>query len=147
MKIVLTTGCFDVFHVGHLYHLKAAAEFGKLYVAVTSDSNVKKGPNRPVFPQQERLALVQNIRCVSYAFIVDNWQQAMRMAKPNIYVKGSEYERCLPEKEYCERHRIALVFTREPTYSSTKLLHYYADRSPDGPSIKEESAVRGGAHP
>ena len=144
MKVVLTTGCFDVFHVGHLYHLQAAAKLGKLYVAVTSDSHVKKGPFRPAFPQKERLEIVKNMRCVSYAFIVDNWQQAMRLAKPSIYVKGGEYEKCLPEKDYCERHGIQLVFTKEPTYSSTQLLHYYADRSSTSDSGNETGAIRGG---
>ena len=129
MKIVLAHGVFDVLHYGHLRHLQAAAKLGKLCVAVTSDANVNKGPHRPVFPAHERLEMVKALRCVTWAGIVDNWKEALESIKPDIYVKGSDYERNLPEKSYCRRHGIEVIFTKEPSYSSTKLLHYYADRS------------------
>jgi len=129
VKIVLAHGCFDVFHYGHLRHLQAAAKLGKLCVAVTSDANVNKGPHRPVFPQHERLELIKGLRCVTWAGIVDNWKEALESIKPDIYVKGADYERNLPESAYCRRHGIEIVFTREPSYSSTWILHYYADRS------------------
>ena len=122
MKIVLAHGCFDGFHYGHLRHLQAAAKLGKLCVAVTSDASVGKGPGRPVFPEYERLDMVKALRCVTYAEIVNSWQEALDAVKPDIYVKGAEYEKNLPERRYCQRHGIEIVFTKEPVYSSTKIL-------------------------
>jgi len=128
MKVVLAHGCFDLLHYGHLRHLQAAAKLGRLCVAVTSDANVKKGDGRPVFPQHERLEMIQALRCVVWAGIFDGWKEAMEAIKPDIYVKGSEYEKNLPEQGYCHRRGIEIVFTKEPVYSSTKLLSYYRDR-------------------
>ena len=122
MKIVLALGCFDGLHYGHLRHLLAAARYGKLCVALTSDAAAGKGPGRPVFPQRERLEMLKALRCVSYAEIVDSWHDAFEAIRPDIYVKGAEYEKNLPEMKYCRRHGIEIVFTKEPVYSSTKIL-------------------------
>src|SRR5580658_1034700 len=54
-KIVLCHGVFDLFHIGHLRHLKSASEFGDiLVVSITGDKFVNKGPDRPAFPSELR---------------------------------------------------------------------------------------------
>ena len=125
-NIVLCGGCFDPFHYGHLAHLEAAKREGELlYVAVTRDEYVNKGPGRPVFPEQERLAVVRAISCVHYAFLTSSAIEALKYIDPDVYVKGIEYEGKLPEEEYCKREGIKIVYTREKTYSSSQLLRYY----------------------
>ena len=131
MKIVLAMGCFDPLHIGHVYHLRAAAKLGKLCVAINTDASIDKGPYRPAFPQAERLDMIKELRCVSWAGLFDGWRQAMEEIKPDIYVKGDDWEgQAIPEKAYCSRHGIELVFTKEPRYSSTDILNYYRDRVP-----------------
>jgi cytidyltransferase-like protein len=130
--IVLANGCFDLLHVGHLYHLQEAKKLGEvLYVAVTRDAYVNKGPLRPVFPEQERLAMVRALSIVHGAFLADSAQQALERIHPDIYVKGSEYIGLLPEEAWCMANGIAVAYTRSKIYSSTKLLHHY-DRLQQG---------------
>lgn len=136
MKIVLAHGCFDPLHYGHIYHLQAASKLGThLYVAVTDDKHVGKGPHRPAIPQQQRLDSVRALRCVTYGFLVEGWQEAMRLVRPHVYVKGAEYEGKLPEADYCARRGIEISYTRVKTYSSTKLLRHYADREVTIPGV------------
>jgi cytidyltransferase-like protein len=124
--IVLCGGVFDVFHYGHLMHLEEAKSMGELlYVAVTRDAHVNKGPGRPVFPEQERLAVIKALSIVHYAFLVDSAMEAIKKIEPDIYVKGAEYIGLLPEEEYCITHGISVAYTCGKVYSSTKLLHFY----------------------
>lgn len=124
--IVLANGCFDVFHYGHLMHLREAKEHGILYVSVTRDQFVNKGLRRPAFPERERLAVVQELRIVTYAFLCSGAQDALQYARPSVYIKGAEYEGNLPEQAWCEEHGIKVIFTHGKVYSSTALLNYYA---------------------
>jgi D-beta-D-heptose 7-phosphate kinase/D-beta-D-heptose 1-phosphate adenosyltransferase len=59
--VVLTNGCFDLLHRGHLHLIRESKKLGDLLiVAVNSDSSVKKikGPNRPILPETERAELL-----------------------------------------------------------------------------------------
>lgn len=128
MRVVLANGCFDPFHYGHLRHLRAAREMGdRLVVSVTRNGKVNKGPNRPVFDEQERMAVLRELRCVSQVILVGGALEALYKVAPNVFVKGEDYENAIgqAEKEYCLKHRVAIRFTREKTYSSTKLLGHY----------------------
>ena len=65
---VLTNGCFDLLHAGHVSSLVEASHFGdELWVAVNSDSSVSriKGTKRPIIPQLERAFMVNSLECVS----------------------------------------------------------------------------------
>ena len=69
----LTTGCFDLFHYGHLMYLQRCRNLcHQLVVGVDSDEMVRraKGPNRPIIPENERFDLVNNLSVVSHAFIL-----------------------------------------------------------------------------
>ncbi len=72
--VVLTTGCYDVLHAGHVRHLQAARAMGtRLVVALNSDASVRalKGPDRPICPQHQRKAVLEALRCVDEVRIFD----------------------------------------------------------------------------
>ena len=128
-KIVLANGVFDILHYGHLRHLCAAKDLGDwLVVSVTKDAFVNKGPGRPVFPESERLEMVNALYVVDKAILVESASEALDRIKPDIFVKGSDYKgKISPEHEaYCKANNIEIAFTDEPHYSSTNLLNYYA---------------------
>lgn len=71
-KIVLTSGTFDLLHVGHLNYLEQVKQNGDIVVVLLSgDSRVKarKGPRRPIIHEAERAQLLDSLRVVDYVFI------------------------------------------------------------------------------
>jgi D-beta-D-heptose 7-phosphate kinase/D-beta-D-heptose 1-phosphate adenosyltransferase len=105
---VLTNGCFDLLHVGHLRTLLAArAEGDFLIVGLNSDAGVRrlKGPDRPLVPEDERAELIDALACVDYVTLFDE-PTALELAAalaPRIYVKSVEYaEKPLPERAVVE---------------------------------------------
>lgn len=128
-KIVLANGCFDPFHYGHLLHLQAARSMGdRLVVSVTKNVHVNKGPDRPVFDEQERAAVLRELRCVDEVILSINALDALRKVKPDIFVKGDEYDGLIQARDmaYCLMHGIKIAYTHERRYSSTALLRHYA---------------------
>ncbi len=95
-RIVLTNGCFDVIHAGHVDYLREARRQGDvLVVAVNSDAQVQalKGHGRPVYTEPERLAILGELNCIDYLVTFDD-RTAHRMIetiRPDIYVKGGDY--------------------------------------------------------
>ena len=129
--VVLAHGCFDLFHYGHLLHLRAASQLGDhLVVAVTQNEFVNKGPDRPVFDETQRLAIINELRCVDEVVVVKDSLDALVKVKPDIFVKGREYDGKIQEKdaEYCRKHGIQIAFTDEPVMSSTKLINESRNR-------------------
>lgn len=125
----LALGCFDILHFGHVAHLEAAkALCDRLTVSVTPDEQVNKGPGRPVFPVEQRAAVLRALRCVDCVVVTrGDAVNMLRWLKPQRYIKGAEYETnnhpgFLREKQYCEANGIEVVFTNEPTFSSTETL-------------------------
>ena len=95
-KIVFTNGCFDVLHPGHLDLLKRARALGDaLVVAINSDASVRrlKGPNRPVFPENERGEILSALDMVDYVctFDEDTPLEAILAIRPDILVKGADW--------------------------------------------------------
>jgi glycerol-3-phosphate cytidylyltransferase len=102
--LVFTNGVFDVLHAGHVRYLQQAAELGDLLlVGVNSDESVRKlgkGPNRPVNPLEDRMAVLEALRFVqgAVAFSEDTPIELIRILKPEVHVKGGDYEaETLPE--------------------------------------------------
>ena len=121
---VLTNGCFDPFHVGHLYYLQAARKLGDiLIVAVTMDEYMNKGEGRPAFPLNERMDILRALAIVDEVIPVQSGLDAVKRVRPDVYVKGIEYENRLPEQELVEFYGGRVVFTDTPTYSSTSILN------------------------
>jgi rfaE bifunctional protein nucleotidyltransferase chain/domain len=71
-KIVLTSGTFDLLHVGHLRYLEAVKALGDIVVVLLSgDDRIKarKGPTRPIIPERDRALMLDALRLVDYVFI------------------------------------------------------------------------------
>ncbi|HTU23473.1 MAG TPA: D-glycero-beta-D-manno-heptose 1-phosphate adenylyltransferase [Gemmataceae bacterium] len=95
--VVLTNGCFDLLHAGHVSCLEEAARLGDvLIVAVNSDACVRrlKGPARPVVNQQQRATLVAALACVDHVLLFedDTPHALLRQLRPDVLVKGGTYD-------------------------------------------------------
>jgi D-beta-D-heptose 7-phosphate kinase/D-beta-D-heptose 1-phosphate adenosyltransferase len=95
-RIVLTNGCFDLLHAGHLALLHHAAGLGEVLVlAINSDSSVRrlKGAQRPLVPESERAALLAALTCVDAVTIFeeDTPLEVVQAVRPHVLVKGGDY--------------------------------------------------------
>jgi len=136
--IALCHGVFDLIHFGHLRHIELARkEADVLLVTVTADPYVNKGPGRPIFPETMRAEMLGAIEVVDYVGInyAASAEPAISAIKPDVYVKGSDYENSDDdltgkiglERETVERHGGRLVFTKDLTFSSSGLINRYVD--------------------
>ncbi|HCG9482851.1 TPA: bifunctional D-glycero-beta-D-manno-heptose-7-phosphate kinase/D-glycero-beta-D-manno-heptose 1-phosphate adenylyltransferase HldE [Vibrio parahaemolyticus] len=96
-KVVMTNGCFDILHAGHVSYLNHAAELGdRLIVAVNTDESVKrlKGPGRPVNPTDRRMAVLAGLGAVDWVvpFSEDTPQRLISEVLPSMLVKGGDYK-------------------------------------------------------
>ena len=95
-RLVVTNGCFDVLHLGHVTYLEAARNLGDaLLVGVNSDTSVReiKGTNRPVNSEEDRAAVLAALESVD-GVCVFREKDALRflsLAHPDIYAKGGDY--------------------------------------------------------
>lgn len=135
-KVVLCHGTFDLLHIGHVKHLQKARQYGsKLIVSITADKFVNKGPDRPVFPAFLRAENLAALECVDYVTISDSRtsEKVIEVIKPDIYVKGIEYQNIdgditgniKIEIDAVEKAGGTVVFTNELTFSSTKILNNF----------------------
>ena len=103
-KIVLTNGCFDILHAGHVYYLAEAAELGsKLIVALNTDDSVKrqgKGENRPVNNEDARSSVLAGLGYVDMIvfFDDDTPSSLIGLLQPDILVKGADYDPDVTDK-------------------------------------------------
>jgi D-beta-D-heptose 7-phosphate kinase / D-beta-D-heptose 1-phosphate adenosyltransferase len=94
--VVATGGCFDLIHAGHAKTLSAARALGDcLIVLLNSDDSVRrlKGPERPLMPQEDRTDLLSALEVVDgvIVFTEDTPVEAIRRVRPDIWVKGGDY--------------------------------------------------------
>lgn len=105
LKIVLANGGFDLIHAGHIRYLRAAKKKGDvLIVALNSDASLRllKGPGRPILPQRERAEILSAFEDVDYVVIFNQPDVGLilRMLRPDVHVKGSDYTRAtVPERD------------------------------------------------
>ena len=95
-RLVVTNGCFDLLHVGHVTYLETARREGDaLLIGVNGDAAVRalKGPERPVTPEHDRAAVLAALESVSgvCVFAEATATRFLAAAKPDIYVKGGDY--------------------------------------------------------
>ncbi len=118
---IIVTGCYDWLHSGHIRFFEEASSYGKLYVAVGNDDNIKalKGEGHPMFKQDERLYMVSAIRYVHCAMLTSGkgWLDAepeIRRIRPQFYIVNEDGDK--PEKrEYCAKQKIRyVVLKRKP---------------------------------
>lgn len=94
--IVMTNGCFDILHAGHVDYLARARAMGdKLIVAVNDDASISrlKGPTRPLNTLADRMAVLAALDCVDWvvAFSEDTPERLIARVLPDILVKGADY--------------------------------------------------------
>ena len=95
-RLVLTNGCFDLLHVGHVRYLRWARELGdRLIVALNSDGSVQalKGPGRPIVPEAQRAEVLASLRSVDYVTVFgeSTAERVVEKLRPDCYVKGGDY--------------------------------------------------------
>jgi rfaE bifunctional protein nucleotidyltransferase chain/domain len=94
--VVLTNGCFDLLHRGHVHILREAKALGDiLIVAINSDRSVKaiKGPSRPVLSESDRTELLAAMEMVDYVALFDEPDpyDLIAAVRPNVLVKGGDW--------------------------------------------------------
>jgi D-beta-D-heptose 7-phosphate kinase/D-beta-D-heptose 1-phosphate adenosyltransferase len=95
-RVVLTNGCFDMLHPGHVALLEAARREGDLLVvAINSDASVTrlKGPGRPLLPQAERAEALLALESVDAVVIYEEGTpvEVVRALRPDVLVKGADW--------------------------------------------------------
>ncbi len=96
-RIVMTNGCFDVLHVGHISYLQQAAREGDcLIVAINSDQSVRaldKAPDRPIFAQEHRALMLAALESIDYVTVFDEAtpHALLERLQPDLLVKGGTY--------------------------------------------------------
>jgi rfaE bifunctional protein kinase chain/domain/rfaE bifunctional protein nucleotidyltransferase chain/domain len=135
--VVHCHGCFDIVHPGHIHHLQFAKSQGDiLIVTVSADPAVNKGTSRPLIPDDLRAASLAALECVDWVCVNDEPTavQLLEKLRPDIYIKGREYEtnndpRFLAEKDAVIAYGGRVVFSSgDVIYSSTALIDQLEDR-------------------
>ncbi len=95
-RVIMTNGCFDLLHAGHVTYLQQAKALGdRLIVAVNSDDSVKrlKGETRPINGLQERMTVLSALACVDWVvdFSEDTPERLYCRLLPDVIVKGGDY--------------------------------------------------------
>ena len=128
-QIVLTNGCFDLLHVGHIRYLRGAKALGgKLIVAMNSDRSVRrlKGEGRPLMPEAERAEIVSALADVDAVVIFDepDVRALIREIHPDIQAKGTDYTReTVPERDEVRGYGGRVEIVGDPKdHSTTEIL-------------------------
>ena len=108
LRVVLTNGCFDILHRGHVTYLSRAKALGDvLIVGVNADATVRrlKGPDRPINTLEDRAQVLAALSCVDHVVVFEEETpvQLVRAIRPDVFVKGGDYTReRLPEAAVVE---------------------------------------------
>ncbi len=134
-RLVVTNGCFDLLHVGHVSYLEQARQQGDLLLlGLNGDAGVRrlKGVNRPVVPEADRAAVVAALESVDAVCIFPEQTATnfLSVARPDIYVKGGDYT---PETLNREERSIIeqagariVILPFVPGHSTTEILRKIA---------------------
>ena len=129
--LVLTNGCFDLLHAGHVRYLQATRALGDaLVVAINGDESVRalKGEGRPLNTERDRAEIVAALECVSYVVIFPEVRATglLEQVRPAIYVKGGDYTPAtLHPEERAVLEKIGAkirILPFEPGYSTSALI-------------------------
>ena len=101
-KLILTSGCYDILHVGHIHNLRESKKLGDVLLAcLSNDSQIKKlkGDNRPINQYVDRINLFKTISYVDYIILYDEEDiqkeetlgKIMKCVQPYCWAKGSDY--------------------------------------------------------
>ena len=128
--IVLTNGCFDLLHVGHIKLLSASKQLGDvLIVALDDDESVKqlKGSGRPIINENERLRIISALDSVDYVIVFSSHElnDVIETIRPTVLTKGSNYgTEAIRGREIVERYggRVEIIPLTE-NISSTRIIN------------------------
>jgi len=129
-RIVLTNGCFDLLHVGHIKLLSASKQLGDvLIVALDDDESVKqlKGSGRPIINENERLRIISALDSVDYVIVFSSHElnEVIEAIRPAVLTKGSNYgTEAIRGREIVERYggRVEIIPLTE-NISSTRIIN------------------------
>lgn len=128
LTVVLTNGCFDVLHAGHVRYLEGARALADvLIVAVNSDAQVRalKGTDRPLVPERERAELIAALDAVDLVTIFDEptVTELLLALKPDVHAKGTDYtEETVPERDVVRSYGGRVAIVGDPKNHSTSEL-------------------------
>jgi D-beta-D-heptose 7-phosphate kinase/D-beta-D-heptose 1-phosphate adenosyltransferase len=128
-RIVMTNGCFDLLHPGHVASLQEARKQGDcLLVAVNSDRSVReiKGPGRPVIDEQGRSEMLAALACVDYVVVFDEASVAglVERVQPDVLVKSDQYttEQVVGHEAVLRRGGNVVGVPMKAQYSTSQLI-------------------------
>jgi rfaE bifunctional protein nucleotidyltransferase chain/domain len=134
--VVLTNGCFDLIHVGHVRCLRGAkAEGDVLIVALNDDESVRKfkRTSGPLAPENERAEIMTAFDCVDYVtfFSEPSADVMLDYLRPDVHAKGTDYSiENLPERETVLRYGGRIAIVGDPKeHSSSALLMRAAEKA------------------
>jgi len=136
-KLVVTNGCFDLLHVGHVRYLQAARALGDaLAVGVNGDKSVRelKGENRPVNNERDRAEVLAALECVDFVTIFPEARatRLLELVRPVVYAKGGDYTaETLNAEERAALEKIGAeirIIPFEKGYSTSGLLKKLRDQ-------------------
>ena len=128
-KIVMTNGCFDVLHAGHVAYLEEAKSLGdRLIVAINDDDSVRrlKGDPRPINALADRMAVISGLAAVDWvvSFADDTPQAAIQSILPDVLVKGGDYrlDDIIGSKEVLKNGGEVRVLAFREGHSSSRII-------------------------
>lgn len=140
LKIVLTSGTFDLFHIGHAQYLEKAKSYGDLLiVGVDSDAKVKerKGPHRPIVPELERVQILSHCRHADVLILKgvdDPKNHLIKIVSPDVLVVSESTKH--PDGEVDEKAQycgeIIVLEPQSETSTSAKLRLIQITHNPHG---------------
>lgn len=134
-RVVMTNGCFDILHAGHVSYLENAAKLGdRLILAVNSDESVAglKGPGRPINALERRMSVLAGLASVDWvcAFSEETPERLISDMLPDILVKGGDYkpEDIAGSKQVWANGGDVMVLNFEDGVSTTRIIQSIVDR-------------------
>lgn len=133
-RIVTLNGSFDLLQAGHLDFIEEAKQQGDvLFVGVNSDKSVRggKGPDRPIIPELERMALLAALEAVDYVALIDGAYNEEPQStwiptiKPDVHVNGGDYgsvEEWIEWPAMKEVGAVGYVVQRRPNLSTSEII-------------------------
>jgi D-beta-D-heptose 7-phosphate kinase/D-beta-D-heptose 1-phosphate adenosyltransferase len=133
-RIVMTNGCFDLLHPGHIRYLQQAAKLGDLLiVAVNDDDSVRrlKGAGRPVNTVEDRMAVLAALEAVNFVlpFSEDTPARLIDVVAPDTLVKGGDYtvEQIAGHESVLARGGDVIILDFVPGHSTTEMIERISD--------------------
>ena len=133
-RIVMTNGCFDVLHAGHVSYLEEAKSLGdRLIVAVNDDASVRrlKGESRPINALEDRLLVLAGLAAVDWVvpFAEDTPARLIQAILPDVLVKGGDYkpDEIVGGKEVLQNGGEVRVLAFRDGHSSSRIIDRLGD--------------------